>query len=372
MSLTLKRPCPFTLTIHQYSDSHTLLTMDPDPFATRYIKDPFPEWNPLSPTTIPEDVYSENPSHQRSPSPPKRPRNAKNLSLSVPPGTKNTPNLPTSAPASPFRSPRLPSRRPSNLTINIHSLHRHPSTPELYTRDISSPIVASPATFTSQFPGLNIESTRRNEDRPKTRHTDPSLNDVSFEESVEREKAYPDGPRLILGPNIWLYAAPDLELAKSYDLVVNVAREVENPFIITDPVDPARSSPDSEDTTSSPFSTYASTVSASSPSIPSSISSALSASSPQRGLKSPESSIPISFRYNNVEYMHIPWDHNSSLSQELPGIVDHILERSDAGKKVLVHCQVYPFKYPLIVVWCIPLSNPRHRSRDEETRIRNT
>lgn len=35
----------------------------------------------------------------------------------------------------------------------------------------------------------------------------------------------------------------------------------------------------------------------------------------------------------------MPWDHNSSLSQDLPGIVDYILERSAQDKKVLVHCQ---------------------------------
>ena len=345
MSLTLKRPCPFTLTLHQYGDAQTLLTMDPDPYGPRYLsKDPFPEWTPVSPTTIPEDVYNEDAS-RRSPSPPKRPRNAKNLSLSVPPGAKAI-SLPGSAPASPFRSPRLPSRRPSNLTINIHSLHRHPSTPELYTSTIGSPIVSSPAPYTSkQFPALKLDSLRRSEtDRPKTRHTDPSMNDVSFGESVEREKAYPDGPRLILEPNIWLYAEPDLELAKTYDVVVNVAREVSNPFIITERTpEPSRLSPESdfEENSPSPQSAYSSIVSASPPSIPSSISSGLSASSPQTSSKSTEPIIPTHYKYNDVEYVHIPWDHNSSLSQELPGIVDHILERSNQGRKVLVHCQVY-------------------------------
>jgi len=345
MSLTLKRPCPFTFTI-QYGDSQAFLTMDPDPFEPRYLsKDLFPDWNPLSPT-IPEDDYPGETS-RRSPSPPKRPRNAKNLSLSVPAHTKAN-SLPGSAPASPFRSPRLPSRRPSNLTINIHSLHRHPSTPELYTSNIASPIVSSPAAYTSkQFPILRLDSVRRSEtDRPKTRHTDPSLNDVSFEESVEREKAYPDGPRLILEPNIWLYAEPDLRLAKTYDVVVNVAREVNNPFIITEGTpESSRLSPESdfEENTPSPYSPYSSTVSASPPSIPSSISSGVSTLSPHLASKLGESITPAHFKYNNVEYMHIPWDHNSSLSQELPAIVDHILERSNQGKKILVHCQVYSY-----------------------------
>jgi hypothetical protein len=67
--------------------------------------------------------------------------------------------------------------------------------------------------------------------------------------------------------------------------------------------------------------------------------------SPQLASKSGEPITPAHFKYNNVEYMHIPWDHNSSLSQELPAIVDHILERSDQGKKILVHCQVYSYMH---------------------------
>src|SRR5271156_5885841 len=185
MSLTLKRTCPFTLTIHSYNENHTLPAMDPDPFAPRYLdKTTYNEWQSLSPTTIPEEVFPDT-SSQRSPSPPKRPRNSKNLSLSVPAIPKNTPGS-TSAPASPFRSPRLPSRRPSNLTINIHSLHRHPSTPELYASTIGTPIVSSPAPYTSQqFPGLGGDP--RRSDGPKTRHTDPTINEVPYEESVERE-----------------------------------------------------------------------------------------------------------------------------------------------------------------------------------------
>src|ERR1700685_1340422 len=89
MSLTLKRTCPFTLTIHSYNENHTLPAMDPDPFASRYLdKTTYNEWQSLSPTTIPEEVFPD-PSSQRSPSPPKRPRNAKNLSLSVPAIPKN-------------------------------------------------------------------------------------------------------------------------------------------------------------------------------------------------------------------------------------------------------------------------------------------
>lgn len=162
---------------------------------------------------------------------------------------------------------------------------------------------------------------------------------LPYEESVEREKAYPDGPRLIIEPNIWLYAEPELALAKTYDLVVNVAREVGNPFIVAEVSQTSYLSPrsDSVASTPSPFSP-SSIISNPSPSL---LSSNSSGASPQLPLRTGQSGAPMSYKYGDVEYMHIPWDHNSSLSQELPGIVDHILERSEQGKKILVHCQVF-------------------------------
>lgn len=330
MSLALKRNYPFTLSIYPFDTT----SMDPDPYKQNYRdRDPYAEWSPTSTTTIPEEPYPT--SSQRSPSPPKRPRNAKNLSLTVPAPSKVSS---TSAPVSPFRSPRLPSRRPSGLTLNIHSLHRHPSTPELHSTTVGSPIVQSPGPFTSrQFPSLKIDSNHTSPpiERLKTRHTDPSITETTYEESVDREKAYPDGPRLIVEPNIWLYAEPDLELAKTYDVVVNVAKEVVNPFILSHTPEDTPSSPRS-DSTHSPFSPTSS-ISNPSPSLPSSVSSGTSPS--QLPFKT-EAGLPISYKYDDVEYIHIPWDHNSSLSQDLPGIVDHILERAEQGKKILVHCQV--------------------------------
>jgi tyrosine-protein phosphatase MSG5 len=339
MSLAIKRSCPFALPIHQYNDPRTLLTMDS--YTPRYInRNGLPEWEPLSPITIPEEIYKDT--LQRSPSPPKRARNAKNLSLNVPSGSIN--NISTaSAPASPFRSPRLPGKRPPNLTINVHSLHRHPSTPELYTSNIGSPIVASPGPYTSKrFPTLNIDTRHIDTERSRARHTDPTVSStVPYEESIEREKAYPDGPRLIIKPNIWLYAEPDLALAKTYEVVVNVAREVGNPFIVPEVSRGSFLSPRSDSVASTPslFSPSSSIISNPSPSLPSSNSSG---TSPQLPLRTNESSAPMSYKYNDVEYMHIPWDHNSTLSQDLPGIVDHILERAEQGKKILVHCQVSP------------------------------
>jgi tyrosine-protein phosphatase len=180
---------------------------------------------------------------------------------------------------------------------------------------------------------------------------------VYFEESVEKEKAYPEGPRLIVEPNIWLYAEPDLELAKTYDLVVNVAREVMNPFMVPQPSVDNRISPQSDfdEHSTSPFSPASSSANPS-PSLTSSTSSGLSPKMPIKAI--PETG-PSSYKYDNVEYMHVPWDHNSSLSADLPGIVDHILERSEQGKKVLVHCQVFDINEVLLMASVVYLDRQR-------------
>lgn len=40
-----------------------------------------------------------------------------------------------------------------------------------------------------------------------------------------------------------------------------------------------------------------------------------------------------------VEYIYVPWDHNSKLTPDLPRLTELIAERSAAGKRILVHCQ---------------------------------
>jgi hypothetical protein len=94
--------------------------MDPDPYVPRFLdRKPFSEWESMSSiTNIPEQDAYNGTSQQRSPSPPKRPRNTKNLSLNVPPGTSKNNSVSTSAPTSPFRSPRHP-RRPGYMQSQI-------------------------------------------------------------------------------------------------------------------------------------------------------------------------------------------------------------------------------------------------------------
>ncbi|KAJ6141301.1 hypothetical protein N7470_010197 [Penicillium chermesinum] len=52
----------------------------------------------------------------------------------------------------------------------------------------------------------------------------------SRESSKEKERSYPDGPIQIYDSGVWLYLEPTAEEAAEFDVIVNVAKEVQNPF----------------------------------------------------------------------------------------------------------------------------------------------
>ncbi|KAF2403663.1 DSPc-domain-containing protein, partial [Trichodelitschia bisporula] len=99
----------------------------------------------------------------------------------------------------------------------------------------------------------------------------------------EKPESYPNGPIRIYESGIDLYYEPSLEVAAQYDVILNVASEVRNPF-----VGPAAEKAD------------------------------------------------IKAR---PEYIHIPWEHNTDIVPDLHRLVKLIDERVSRGKRVLVHCQ---------------------------------
>jgi len=112
----------------------------------------------------------------------------------------------------------------------------------------------------------------------------------------EKPEAYPDGPICIYEPNVYLYFEPTAEEAAGYDVVMNVASEVLNPF----PADVDRSVGVEEN---------------------------------QPRLSSIE---PANVK---PEYIHIPWEHNTDIVPDLYRLVQLIDDRAQQGKRVLIHCQ---------------------------------
>ncbi|KAF2092079.1 DSPc-domain-containing protein, partial [Saccharata proteae CBS 121410] len=102
----------------------------------------------------------------------------------------------------------------------------------------------------------------------------------------EKLAAYPHGPICIYESGVYLYFEPTAEQASHYDVILNVASEVLNPF------KPApETAADAKRTTSAP------------------------------------------------EYIHIPWEHNTDIVPDLYRLVRVIDDRVQKGKRVLVHCQ---------------------------------
>lgn len=313
-----------------------------------------------------------------SPSP--RRRNMKGLSIQPPFATSATTSL-VSEPSSPsFIKPQIPSmkRKPSQLSLKTDSsglglniirpttieIPPSPAMPPILQRRALKHSTSSPhmlsgmksATFGPAggmtFPTLSdrgqsglsefLRPTRLNssgenkrasvimeEDSP-IRPQQASCAAMDFEpfrdesEANEdhKEVGYPDGPIAIYEDNVYLYLEPSAEEASKFDTVINVAREVLNPFdskmnsrqgsIVESPI------PDTA-VTSDSFATAFEYPPAERQETPT----------------TPKATNP----FHEPEYIHMPWDHNTDIASDLMTLCETIEERTKEGKKVLVHCQ---------------------------------
>lgn len=147
--------------------------------------------------------------------------------------------------------------------------------------------------------------------------------------------SYPEGPILMHEPSVHLYLEPKIEEAMKFDVVINVAREVKNPFqeveenkgnALTTGPDPKATFPNLQDNTPD---TAASMVS---------FQTAFEVQPSGSNESSPTTPKPTSDK-KLPEYIHVPWDHNTDVKDELWDLCQLIESRTKAGKKVLVHCQ---------------------------------
>ncbi|KAK3990617.1 dual specificity phosphatase [Cladorrhinum sp. PSN332] len=303
---------------------------------------------------------------------PRRPKNMKGLSIQPPFGGSLS-STEVSEPSSPvFIKPKIPAmkRKPSQLSLKtstsdliMRTTQEVPSSPTVapilqrraLKHSTSSPHMLAglkSATFgpaggmtiptvlernetgLSSFlrppkppvaPGLG--STIAEEDSPirtqvanRAAYEVEPFHDVEGDED-QKSPGYPDGPIAIYGDNVYLYLEPTAEEASRFDVVINVAREVHNPFKIgqklpsEDEQKPADDSPipDTAVTTAS-FATAFEYF----PDTP---------------------TTPKAQSFKEPEYIHMPWDHNTDISPELMSLCETIERKTREGKKVLVHCQ---------------------------------
>ncbi|KAI0024786.1 hypothetical protein F4780DRAFT_555197 [Xylariomycetidae sp. FL0641] len=318
-----------------------------------------------------------------SPSP-RRPRNMKGLCIQPPSNASLKSAANGSEPASPsFIKPKIPGpkRKPSQLSLKTDSsdlnlrpttleLPSTPSVPMLQRRALkhstSSPHMLSgpksamfgpaggmtfPTVLERGNSGLSEVLRPSRQGSTSSVHDDTIIEEDSpirtqlasraamdFEpfhepENNEDQKSpgYPDGPIAIYEDNIYLYLEPTAEEAAKFDVVINVAREVINPF------EAARSRGSSVTPPSIEISPVESPVP---DTAMTSDSFATAFEYPPRGLPGPGTpSTPKAGNWNEPEYIHMPWDHNTDIATDLMMLCETIEKRTKEGKKVLVHCQ---------------------------------
>ncbi|KAL9599356.1 MAG: hypothetical protein Q9219_003889 [cf. Caloplaca sp. 3 TL-2023] len=349
----------------------------------------------------PASPFTTLPGLNRADSPNKKMRNTKNLSVNTAASTRSAAQLPKlslrpnsnapsshafSAPPTPsfIVPPKPPRRRPSNLGLTIttpdsgassqgsdSTIQAVPPTPAdpqqrtiryLQTAStmptISSPTMAPeggmrlPPFGNASVPGrlskgrpplsLSRHSSVDSQVSPiKVQMLEHVQEEPDYELPLSREArspAYPQGPVCIYDPHVYLYLEPSDTEAAEFDVVLNVAREVQNPFAVA-----ARKASDPDLDTSQKLFAPMNGVLPSRDSLsepPSAVEAPFSSifnSISNEGLRS-ASSTPKASK-PNPEYIHVPWDHNTNLVDDLMNLCELIERRVHEGKRILVHCQ---------------------------------
>ncbi|OMP87142.1 Tyrosine-protein phosphatase MSG5 [Diplodia seriata] len=319
---------------------------------------------------------------QRPTTPAKKPRNLKNLAVNTSSTLSlgraaNTAALPvqnppasSSAPPSPsfVKPPTPPRRKPSNLALTLQTNAKGPlptlsipPTPSIKRPNTlrhfqSSPSLPLCSPAVPPAGGMELPPPARSKPQPHGFAEIPVEEDEEEQEPnfdvpqsrEEKPEAYPNGPICIYESGVDLYYEPTAEIAARYDVVLNVASEVVNPFKkaaqetkrdakavsketptspstseLTQPSD--RTSADGQAATEN-----SAQAQGSSPTTPKATSSF--------GDEVEKPPAPSTSR-SKPEYIHIPWEHNTDIVPDLYTLVRVIDDRVQQGKRVLVHCQ---------------------------------
>ena len=308
--------------------------------------------------------------------PGKRPKNLKNLAVkttSAPAngraasttalpvlGVSDTQNSQCESDSTFSRPTSPPKKRPTNLSLTIMTPANNKSFPANAQLLIPpTPSFARPATlrhfqsspalpvgrdddaFEAGFYSTLAQPTlERSLSEQKIKDKDEPNFDIP-QSREEKPDAYPEGPICVFEPYVDLYLEPTAAQASEYDVILNVASEVRNPFLIigNEPLDEPEIRIDGGggiqfasrrlgDLDGLSLSTEV--VGESSLSVTSSPTTPKATPPPQDSFAAP---------FKDPEYIHIPWEHNTDIVPDLLRLVKLIDDRVQKNKRVLVHCQ---------------------------------
>ena len=183
-----------------------------------------------------------------------------------------------------------------------------------------------------------------------------------------KSPAYPQGPVCIYDPHVYLYLEPSDTEASEFDVVLNVAREVKNPFTTA----AGKSSASTLHTTTQNSFEKISAGRDSLSEPPSAVDAPFSSAFdniPGEGPKS-ASSTPKALK-PKPEYIHVPWDHNTNLVDDLLSLCELIDRRVQSGKRVLVHCQCGVSRSASLVVAYGLYKNPQLSVQEAYDAVKN-
>lgn len=185
--------------------------------------------------------------------------------------------------------------------------------------------------------GGDMHSTITEEDSPiRTQVADRGaidmmgLKDETEHNEDQKSPAYPDGPVAIYEDNVFLYLEPTAEEAAKFDLVINVAQEVPNPFTAV-PEAPKAEPPRPADNSPIPDTALTDASFRTAFEYPPTPDDAMGETTPT----TPKAMFPP----KQPEYIHMPWEHNTDISVDLMSLCEKVEKTVNEGKKVLIHCQ---------------------------------
>lgn len=333
--------------------------------------------------SIPEAGTLERP--MTSPAP-RRPRNMKGLSIQPPASLAGASRTMVTEPSSPsftFIKPKIQTmkRKPSQLSLKTSTsdlmtktsteMPASPAMPHILHRRALKHSTSSPhmlaglksSTFgppggmmfprvlernesglskvlrpTKPTENVEMDALAPQDESPiKTQHAhrgDHESHDDSVNNEDQRSPGYSDGPVAIYGDEVFLYMEPTAEEASRFDVVINVAREVKNPFDVAKSAQHAfswcgqslKTAPVGESPIPDTGLTTASFATAFE--FPPSVHHPSETPTKPKGQTA-----------RSPEYIHIPWDHNTNIAPDLMRLCETIQSRTREGKKVLIHCQ---------------------------------
>ena len=189
----------------------------------------------------------------------------------------------------------------------------------------------------------------------------------------QKSPAYPQGPICIYDPNVFLYLEPTQVEAQTFDVVLNVAREVKNPFAAA--VEEVLQEPRPEtQTTQTDVNRNANLAGRDSVSEPQTAVSEVSftpvfeAQAHDAIRTAPSTPKAIQ---PEPEYIHVPWDHNANVVDDLLRLCRIIDDRVRQNKRVLIHCQCGVSRSASLVVAYGIYKNPQLTVQEAYDAVKN-